>query len=280
MDNRISCTKIHYLTTYDSENRPPSDSDNEKFVSLCDKKVGELTKGERTFLSKYIQSVNEFDPEKINKTLLSKIRDYAIYLKYGIGRVSDSTRNSLLLASKNGVLSEGKSIEMVSEYLDIPLVKNEKLIKNKYFSGIPDVIRKEGRKYTFCLDIKTCIDYYRFLDVKTEDVNNHDYWQMQGYMDIMNLDECMIAYVLPNMNESLLESIKRYYISESISFPDSSDKLESKIAQLVKNTNFDFLPIEKRVHVKIVKRDKIGMDFVKKRIPHVIKHMDNIMNDI
>lgn len=280
MKNKIACKHIHYLANFDKDNRPPTDEDNQRFESLSTKTVSELNKHDQKFLVNYFSCIHNFDSSKIHASLKKRIRDYAVYMKYGISKISDSTNGQFPIYAQNGVATESQAIDIVSTVIGRKLVKNEKAISNKFFSGIPDILEKSGRKYTFCLDIKTCIDYYRFLEVKDSEVPEVDYWQMQGYMDIMNLDECTIAYVLTDVHPNIVEYIASGYRTQASSHQIVQNRLSSKIDLLIKSSKFDFLTDSQRCHFVTIKRDKKQMDLVKSRVPHVLKYMEEIYNTI
>ncbi|TDQ27679.1 hypothetical protein [Tenacibaculum caenipelagi] len=103
-----------------------------------------------------------------------------------------------------GLVQEDKSITTYSNVLDKLLLKNKERRTNKYFSGECDNSQGKIR------DIKSSWSYETFPLMDTK-INNKGYiWQLDCYMDLWDLKESELVYVLVDTPNKLVnDEIKR-----------------------------------------------------------------------
>ena len=92
--------------------------------------------------------------------------------------------------------NKGKDVEMgaivmLSNIEDVFYTKNEERFYNDWIQGEPDVIMKDE-----IIDIKCPWDYTTFPLTETECPTPLYYWQLQGYMWLLNKKKARLAYCL------------------------------------------------------------------------------------
>lgn len=156
-----------------------------------------------------------------------------------------------------GLAVEHLSIEMVNEVFGVELTKNSKRFENDYLTGEPDIIH--GKKV---YDIKSSWDFKTFPLQDKEIKNQAYYYQLQGYMDLLGLDEAKLIYVLVDTPEPLIED-EIYRVARAIGSFDSSlsfDIPEELELEIRRNLVYTDIPKEKRIKIFDVKRDDAVID--------------------
>lgn len=142
-----------------------------------------------------------------------------------------------------GNIKENQAIAEVCKYLRLPIVvKNEKYFKNKYAHGTPDTILKP---LNLQMDVKS--PYYPDgLDVFDTNIDKEYEWQQHCYNWMVGVDNAIVAKVLMNPPESILE--RETYTMAKVAgvFPITDDFAEEV------REYFDYesrMPLEDRVNV-------------------------------
>ena len=136
-----------------------------------------------------------------------------------------------------GKLLESEAIAILSRFTGVFLKKNIERRKNNYITGECDVIGKNQVIY----DIKTSENIRTFFDV--EEVSKAYYWQAQGYMELWQIPEYKLTYVLiPDSEEMIERKISR------LSFHLIGDDFNKAKKQIIHNNEIiKTMPIEDRI---------------------------------
>lgn len=273
---KVNCTNLYDLVKNARGNTPPSDSMEEKYKLLFEKKVGELTKSDNTILLNYLSSLYNYDPSILSSDVKSAIRKQFLYEYYGQGSIF-SYEGKENLASAKSRYCELDAINTISIIDGKKYVKNEKLYQNSFFKGIPDIVYKKGRKVESVLDIKVCLDISSFTEKKFSKITDEHYWQMQGYIDLFNIDKATLVYILPDMPESLLSVIisnaESKWLSEGLDINSIIERRNS----LISNCKYPNISLEDRIYRIEIQRNDFDIDRAKKRIPSVREYLDELI---
>lgn len=96
-----------------------------------------------------------------------------------------------------GIECEEDSIDLLSFVTGRLYIKNEERVNNDYITGIPDLLPNSG----VVEDIKSSWDIHTFHKAE---LTNDNYWQIQGYMDLFDVDNGRVNYCLVDTPEHIL----------------------------------------------------------------------------
>ena len=152
-----------------------------------------------------------------------------------------------------GIMVEEHGITLYSEVTNSLFIKNKERKMNDYFSGECDNAQQKIR------DIKCSWDLDTF-PMHQEKLDNQDYyWQLQGYMDLWNLQSAELIYCLVDTPEILIEDEKRKML-----YRISQMELPQELEQEIENTmRFSDIPQKLRVKVFNVEFDAVGVAALK-----------------
>lgn len=205
-----------------------------------------------------------------NKTYLSNV-----YLSKKYGRKNILSTKEI----EKGNLTEQDSLELIQEYFGTKFFKkNDKSFENDFICGTPDITK-------ILIDAKSSWSIHTFHFAQITDVY---YWQMQGYMDLLNVDTGYLCYCLNNTPAHLIEDEKRKqaYIYKCIDI--ETDEYVEVCKQIEINSIFDIKPflkenphfsfhnnlsewsydIERKARIKVfeIKKDEAKIEMLKRKI--------------
>lgn len=143
-----------------------------------------------------------------------------------------------------GIICEPHSIVAMKEFYGEDFQKNEIRFENDWFTGEPDIINGDE-----VIDVKSSWDYETFPMFDEELENQTYYWQIQAYMDLLELKKGRVIYVLNDTPEEIIYEEKRRVswqlglISEELKF-DLPEDLEFEIER---NLRYEDIPTEARI---------------------------------
>lgn len=195
-----------------------------------------------------------------------------------------------------GVVQEDLAIEWLSRVDGESYKKNKERRRNEIVSGECDI--DTGVKI---IDIKNSWDFFTFFNSKPKDIY---VWQGRAYMELWDRDKFELVYVLNDMplflfHWELINMAKKYSqfavieelnelfpmcdLEKGETDPDIVQDLQKeylsclkgivsnrRVDQLIRNSFFDWIPIDKRIKRFEIERDgKWGE--LQERMPHVRK---------
>jgi hypothetical protein len=230
---------------YKLKNKALSKTDSNKIDKLLDKKQ----KSENGFLSEgaktYIKSVwldNEY--------------------KYRTNLVNDQILK--------GHYCEDKAITLVQDVLGGDFrFKNKKRFNNEYLTGEHDV----GIESTKTIeDIKNCNDIDTFSKKEEPSKSDLYYGQGQGYLDLTGYDKFRLCYCLINTPDFIVRKMldKAFYAFGAhegfYGFTYFEQLYNQECENIHNRTNFDHIPIEKRLKYFEFERDQEYINRMHKQI--------------
>ena len=173
--------------------------------------------------------------------------------------------------TQKGNICEDNSIDFIAEMLDFgSLIKNEKHFENDFIKGTPDVILND-----LIIDVKNSWDWSTFPFFENEVPNSDYYWQAQCYMELLNIDNYKLCYILSDTPFNIIESeAKRYCYTNGLSLEDEYEEIlceferkmtYSDVDSALKLRVFD-IKRNKEDYNLIVERVKLSREYIKKQI--------------
>ncbi len=167
-----------------------------------------------------------------------------------------------------GIQVEESAITLYSEITNKLFIKNKERKKNAFLTGECDNSQGKIR------DIKSSWDLSTFPMHQTRITNAVYYWQLQGYMELWDLEDSELIYCLVDTPDMLIEDEKRR-VSWKLGFMDLPDDLADEI---VENMTFATIPPALKVKVFEVKRDRLAMRQLEAQLIRCREYL-NVLSD-
>jgi len=285
MDKQIlfRCSQLGKLMT-----EPQGKSNAEKFSEACtllNKYTSDFdlmaNKETKTALKKWEQIektkqlVAELEPIRdkveLSETCKTYLTEVYIGLKYG--RTKEITSKYF----EKGIICEEDSITLLSRVTKTMYLKNEENLKNDFISGTPDIFKGETIATSeYVPDIKTSWDIFTFFDHKIKGLSKDNYWQIQGYLWLTGAKNGSINHCLVNTPDGLIENEKKSFLYKNPGL--SPDQLDAAFAEIDRNSKYDDIPIQERVHIFEIERNESDIDRLKIRIGECRKYLVETFN--
>ena len=166
-----------------------------------------------------------------------------------------------------GIQVEEQSITLYSELTDTLFIKNKDRKSNAFITGEPDNTQGKIR------DIKSSWSLSTF-PMHDDRLTNIDYWwQLQGYMELFDLEDSELIYCLVDTPEELINDEMRRVGWKSGFTADIPDDLEAEIRS---NMTFSDIPAALRVKVFPVQRDRLAMRQLEEQVIRCRAYMNNL----
>jgi len=185
--------------------------------------------------------------EALSETAKTYLQE--IYIKEVWGREkSDMVGNRY---TQKGIMCETDSLELIEKVTGKKYFKNQKTLENEWIVGTPDVTGQD------LVDIKTSFDLWTFSKTDEKQAIQDYYYQMLGYMNLLNKTTAVIAYCLVNTPEIIITD-ELYRLSFKLP--------EDQIDQYRKNYIFDDIPEKMRIKMFDVSYNEEDYQKVKEKI--------------
>ena len=157
-----------------------------------------------------------------------------------------------------GNVMEDDSIDFIARMLDYGmLLKNNREFENEYITGMPDIIIPDC-----VIDAKNSWSFDSFPILEDKPTTNDYYWQLQGYMDLLNQDNAKLCYVLSNTPDHLIEREARIF-----SIENGFEELDAVIyKEIYDRLNYDEIDDKLRIKTFEFKKDQGAINEIYKRV--------------
>lgn len=203
------------------------------------------------------------------QTHLNILKD--IYLQNKFGR----KRTIISPYIDKGKSVEEQSIKILSEFLNKELKKNQEKFINDYIKGIPDLILEDT-----IIDVKTSWSIFTLPDPlfdNLEGKKNDYYWQIQGYLALTNKKEGVVAYVLADTPNFLIDKeIERRLLAEGIN-KDDEETVSRITSEIILENKYDDIPIQERVRLFKIARNEDDIQKIYNRVDECRKYLKNAL---
>jgi len=202
-------------------------------------------------------------PPELSDTAKSYLRELYIFHKYGKETVGGSERSKYTM---KGNSVEDNSIKLLSRLHNKLYLKNIDTFKNDHICGTPDIVVKNDDGIAKkIIDIKSSWDGASLLSNLGTPLNQHYYYQVQGYMALTGATKAEVCYCLVSMPDEIINGEKKriWYIMN----PATEDNIDYKkaIQKLEDNMTFDEIPEKERIiGFRVDRDDKVIEEIYKK----------------
>lgn len=233
-----------------------------KGYTAAEERVNKLNQEFETKLIEINQSIRDLQP-RANDIFLSKTcKSYLIkvYIQEKYGRRDDLTNRYV----KKGNQAEDNSIAILNEVDDVyPFYeKNTIRMFDDFKQGECDIYHDEKK----ILDAKSSWDLFTFMPKTAEELNSDYWWQGQIYMDLWDVDEYEVCYILTDTPDGIIaDEQKRLLYAMGTNKKDTQAYAEG-CKELEYNLKYSDIPIQERVFKVKVKRDREAITRLHERI--------------
>lgn len=161
-----------------------------------------------------------------------------------------------------GTSVEGLSIEMVNRLDGTNYSKNEEKFTNDYLIGCPDIVDAERK---MVVDVKSSWNIESFLSNVNKELSKNYWWQMQGYMALLDFQKAEVNFCLVTTPEHIIQSEIDKRAGENYSAEEIRD-----------NLTFDDIPESERRLRFVVERDDEAIEKLYKRIRKCREYLPSI----
>jgi len=252
------CSEIHSLLVT-PKGLKPKQSEYKKYDRLIDSEE-EKDEADLKFLQEFDQRIAILNDEPLGKTTISSlIREYGkiIYNK------KVAAKGDALSFLKKGTDMESEGIELLSKIDKHEYQLITENIENEYLLGRCDIYCPESDKV---IDTKLSWNINAFLKARTTPLDRKYWYQMQGYMELYNVNKADVVFLLLNTPPELIEREKVKLLNRFMIGEIDRDKYELDIENLESAFTYSNLPIKKRYFRHTLTREPKIFEKVYKKV--------------
>ncbi len=194
--------------------------------------------------------------ELLSETAKSYLRE--LWIKEVWGREkSDMVGNKF---TQKGIMCETDSLNLIEKVTGKKYFKNQKTLENDWIIGTPDVTSSE------LVDVKTSWDLFTFMSVTEEQARKDYYFQVLGYMWLLEQKKAIVMYCLVNTPEIIITD-EMYRLSFKLP--------EDQVEKYRVNYIFNDVPEKNRIKSYIFEYNETIVEEIKKRITYAREFLQN-----
>lgn len=239
----------------------------EKLLSLEEKSDEDIE-----YIVKMDEKIAIFNDPPLSQTTIS-----ALIRQYGwkVYNKKIAQKGDAMSFLKKGSDMESEAVELLSKIDKSNYRLETQTIQNEYLVGRCDIICP-----TKVIDTKISWNVNAFLKARTTPVSKKYWYQMQGYMELYNVDEAEVVFLLLNTPPELIEREKvklqnRFMIGEI-----DREKYELDIDNIESAFTYSNIPIKKRYFRYKIKREPQVFDKIYKKVERARDWMSQFEKDM
>ena len=261
---RLNCTSIHAFITNAQDNTPVTDTQLSEFIKILSKEHTKISASQIETLRRVVNRKLNFDDLKLSGTAKTELYKIYAYEMYNCGSI---TYGGNWMPIEKGQLAEASAVSLLSELDGIRYTKNEKLYKNRFFKGKPDIIvRNDDKTVKNIIEIKIPTSLADFVRMVEEGIDSEDEWQMRGYLDIMKCPQGEVVYCMVNMPEVIYNSEKQRILDICAKVDAPQKEIDRRLDILHSKMHYDHIPAHQRVLRFPVTNDESYIKNAQKRV--------------
>lgn len=244
-DFKIWCSEIHSLFSIPMGIKPKA-QEYKKYERLMNSDK-EKSENDLAFLKKIDEKIAILNDPPLSKTAInSLLRQYGkvVYNK------KVATTGDPMSFLKKGTDMEGEAVELLSKIDKVKYKLITENAENKFLIGRCDIFTPEN-----IIDIKISWNVNSFLKSRTSKVDAKYWYQMQGYMELYNVDESELVFVLLNTPPELIERERVKLINKFMVGEIDRDKYELDMENIESAFTYSNIPLSKRYFRYKIKRE-------------------------
>lgn len=255
-DFKIWCSEIHSLFSIPKGVKPLK-RDLNKYEKLLNSD-SEKSEDELKFIKEISDKIDIFNDCPLSQTTIS-----ALIRQYGrkVYNKKIAAKGDAMSFLKKGTDMEGEAVELLSEIdkKSYQLVTDN--IENEYLVGRCDIIQPDK-----VIDTKISWNINAFLKSRTGKFSPKYWYQMQGYMELYNVGEAEVVFLLLNTPTELIEREKIKLLNKFMIGEIDRDKYEIDVENIESAFTYSSIPLKKRVFRYKIKRESQIFDIVYRKV--------------
>lgn len=255
-DFKIWCSEIHSLFSIPKGIKPKK-PELKKYERLIGSNT-EKSEEEIEFLQKMAEKIEIFNDCPLSQTTIS-----ALIRQYGrkVYNKKVAAKGDAMSFLKKGTDMESEAVELLSKIDNKSYQLVTDNIENEYILGRCDIICPDK-----IIDTKISWNINAFLKSRTSKLTAKYWYQMQGYMELYNVSEAEVVFLLLNTPPELIEREKvklqnRFMIGEI-----DRDKYELDIDNIESAFTYSSIPLNRRVFRYKIKREPQIFDTIYRKV--------------
>ena len=254
----ISCSHIKDIMGKPKGCTDLTKSQRNTFKKL--KELEELADSQKETLAVLQAKIDRYNDPELSaagkKYLLSRYS----WEKYNRGTLPSEQKSSYLI---KGNELEGDAIDFISKRDNTDYQRQEEFTNNGFIYGKADVLRPDGN---LVIDVKVSWSIHSFLPHNINKLNEKYWWQMQGYMDIYDVNVGQVRYILLNTPPTLVERERIKYTEKYMLGEIDSEAYEEAMERLDLCYDYSKIPEKRRIITFEISREKEIADFIYKKV--------------
>lgn len=270
-DFKVWCTELHSLFTIPQGAKPKA-TEIKKYERLVNSEK-EKTQEEIEYINTVSKKLEYLKTEPLSKTTISALmRQYGwkIYNKKVAANGSDP-----LLFLKKGTDMEEEAAELLSKIDKVKYTREVETRENTHIIGRCDIFNP-GK----IIDTKISWNVNAFLKARTTPLSKRHWYQMQGYMELYDVNQAEVVFLLLNTPPELIEREKvklqtRFMIGEI-----DREKYELDMENIESAFTYSNIPLKRRYFKFKVAREKQIFEKIYKKIDNARVWMEQFEKDM
>lgn len=232
------CSEIYSLLV-SPKGIKPKQAEYKKYDRLLNSEE-DKTEEEIIWMRQFDERIAILNDEPLGKTTISSlIREYGkiVYNK------KVAAKGDAMSFLKKGTDMEGEAVELLSKIDKHDYLLITENIENEYILGRCDIFCPEKDKI---IDTKVSWNINAFLKARTTPISSKYWYQMQGYMELYNVNNAEVVFLLLNTPPELIEREKMKLINRFMIGEIDREKYEIDLDNLESAFTYSSLPVKKR----------------------------------
>ncbi len=252
------CSEIHSLLVT-PKGLKPKQGEYKRYERLMSSE-DEKDEADLKFLQEFDERLKVLNDEPLGKTTISSlIREYGkiVYNK------KIAAKGDALSFMKKGTDMESEGVQLLSKIDKQEYTLITENTENEYILGRCDIYCPEKDKV---IDTKLSWNINAFLKARTTPLDRKYWYQMQGYMELYNVSQADVVFLLLNTPPELIEREKVKLLNRFMIGEIDREKYELDIENLESAFTYSNLPIKKRYFRYTLKREPQIFEKVYKKV--------------
>jgi hypothetical protein len=237
----------------------PKKNEYKKYDRLLNQEK-DKTEEEIEYLRMMDEKIAIFNDPPLSKTTIS-----ALIRQYGkiVYNKKVAAKGDAFSFLKKGTDMEVEAVELLSTIDKTNYTLITENIENKYLLGRCDICRPDLDKV---IDTKVSWNVNSFLKARTTPLDAKYWYQMQGYMELYNVNQAEVVFLLLNTPQELIEREKIKLLNKFMIGEIDRDKYEVDMSNIESAFTYSSIPIKRRHFRYLVKREPAIFDKVYSKV--------------
>lgn len=255
---KVSASHISQIMSRPTKCTDLTKGQAEKYKTLSE--LTELSEKEQETFSVLSEKRERFNNPPLSEAAKKYLLSRYSWEKYNRGSLSVSEKTSSLM---KGNELEGDAIKMLSKRDRTKYQTGTEFINNDFIFGKCDIYSPQRNKV---VDIKVSWGIHTYLPNHIIPLSTKYWMQMQAYMELYNLDNAEVCWVLLNTPPFLLERERTKFTEKYMTGEIDAEKFEENMDRLDLNYDYSLIPNKRKIITFTVNREPSFMQKVYQKV--------------